>query len=299
MTGCPEGIRHSAMLIVVGYIIVLAATLGGFMIAGGHPAVLMHVSEFVVIGGIAMGLLVIASPKKVLTNTLHATMVALRGNLPARADYLDMFKVLYELFMTGKKSGLIALDEHVSSPETSPVFLKYPGFLKHKARLDFLCNGLKPIIDGKIKPDQLQPLLEAEIETREEEGHGPITVLSLVGDSLPGIGIVAAVLGIINTMAAIADGPEAVGERVAAALTGTFLGVLGAYGFVNPLTNRIKFNEEAETKYFSCMAAAIAAFARGLAPIMAIEIARRNLDASLAPGSEELEQMLKAALSGR
>ena len=124
----------------------------------------------------------------------------------------------------------------VSTPESSSIFQKYPAFLKDKHRIEFLCNGLKPIIDGKIKPDQLQPLLEAEIKTREEGGHGPLTVLSLVGDSLPGIGIIAAVLGIINTMAAIAEGPEAVGEKVAAALTGTFLGILGAYGFINPLT---------------------------------------------------------------
>jgi len=287
------------MLILVGYFIVLGATLGGFMVAGGHPAVLLHVSEFIVIGGVAMGVLVVASPSKTLKATVNASMVALKGALPGREDYLDLFKVLYELFMTGKKSGLIALDEHVSDPESSSIFQKYPGFLKHKERVEFLCNGLKPIIDGKIKPDQLEPLLEAEIKTREEESHGPITVLALVGDSLPGIGIIAAVLGIINTMAAIAEGPEAVGEKVAAALTGTFLGILGAYGFINPLTNRIKFNDEAEVKFFSCMSKAISAFAHGLAPIMAIETARRSLDATLVPGPDELETELKKALSGR
>jgi chemotaxis protein MotA len=287
------------MLILIGYLIVVGATLGGFMIAGGHPAVLMHVSEFVVIGGIAMGLLVVASPNKVLKGTVHAIMSALTGKRPGRDDYLDLFKILYELFMTGKKSGLIALDEHVSNPEASPIFQKYPNFLKNKERMEFLCNGLKPIIDGKIKPDQLQPLLEAEINSREEEAHGPITVLNLVGDSLPGIGIIAAVLGIINTMAAISEGPEAVGEKVAAALTGTFLGVLGAYGFINPLTNRIRFNEESDAKYFHCVATAIGAFARGLAPIMAIEISRRALDASLVPDAEDLEHQLKAALAGK
>ncbi|BET66065.1 flagellar motor stator protein MotA [Opitutales bacterium ASA1] len=287
------------MLIIIGYVIVLVATLGGFMIAGGNPVVLLHVSEFVVIGGIALGVLVVASPSKTIKHTIHASMVAFKGALPARADYMDLFKILYELFMTGKKSGLIALDEHVSSPETSAIFQKYPGFLKHKDRLSFLCNGLKPIIDGKIKPDQLQPLLEAEIKSKEQEGHGPLIILGLVGDSLPGIGIVAAVLGIINTMAAIADGPEAVGQKVAAALTGTFLGILGAYGFINPLTNRIKFNDEMEIKYFQCMATAISSFARGLAPIMAIEIARRSLDHSLTPGADELEQELKNALAGK
>jgi chemotaxis protein MotA len=269
------------------------------MIAGGHPAVLMHISEFVVIGGIGMGILVVASPQKTLKHTFNACIVALKGKLPARSDYLDMFKVLYELFMTGKKSGLIALDEHVSSPESSNIFKKYPAFLQSKERLDFLCNGLKPIIDGKIKPDQLGPLLQAEIDTKEHESHGPISVLTLVGDSLPGVGIIAAVLGIINTMAAISEGPEAVGEKVAAALTGTFLGILGAYGFINPLTSRIRFNDEAETKYYQCMATAISGFAKGLAPIMAIETARRSLDETLTPGADDLEQQLKAALQGR
>ncbi|RME68606.1 MAG: flagellar motor stator protein MotA, partial [Verrucomicrobia bacterium] len=249
--------------------------------------------------GVALGVLVVASPSKTLKATIHAAMVALKGALPGKEDYMDMFKVLYELFMTGKKSGLIALDEHVSDPNASSIFQKYPGFLKHKERVEFLCNGLKPIIDGKIKPDQLEPLLEAEIKTREEESHGPITVLMLVGDSLPGIGIVAAVLGIINTMAAIAEGPEAVGEKVAAALTGTFLGILGAYGFINPLTNRIRFNDEMEVKFYACMAKAISAFAHGLAPIMAIESARRSLDPSLVPGPDEMETQLKKALSGR
>jgi len=287
------------MLILVGFVIVLAATLGGFVYAGGHPLVLMHLSEFIVIGGIAVGILVIASPAKVLKNTLHAIQVALKGALPGRDDYMDLFKILYELFMTGKKSGLIALDEHVSNPENSAIFRKYPRFLAHEHRMSFLCNGLKPIIDGKIKPDQLQPLLQAEIDTKEHEGHAPISMLQLVGDSLPGVGIIAAVLGIINTMNAISEGPEAVGEKVAAALTGTFLGILGAYGFINPLANRIKFNEEFETKYYQAMATAISSFARGLAPIMAIEIARRSLDESLVPPADELEHALKAALSAK
>ena len=287
------------MLILIGYFVVVAATLGGFILAGGHPAVLLHVSEFVVIGGIGIGVLIVASPKDVMINTIRATTTAIKGTLPGRDDYMDLLKVLYELFLTGKKSGLIALDEHVSEPENSSIFQKYPGFLKNKGQVEFLCNGLKPIIDGKIKPEQLQPLLEAEIEAKEREAHGPVTVLNLVGDSLPGIGIIAAVLGIINTMAAISEGPEVVGERVAAALTGTFLGILGAYGFVNPLTNRIKFNDESTVQYYNCMATALSAYARGMAPIMAIELARRNVDAKLLPGADELEQTLKAAISPR
>ncbi len=264
------------------------------MIAGGNPILLMHVSEFIVIGGIAIGLLVIASPASVVKQIVGDTIKCLKGNKVTGDDYLDLMKLLYEIFMLGRRNGLIALDEHVSSPEESSIFNKYPSILKDHHRVSFLRNALRPIIDGKIKPDQLQDLLQSELDTMEDEAHQPIDILNLVGDSLPGIGIVAAVLGIINTMASIAEGPEAVGEKVAAALTGTFLGVLGAYGFVNPLGKRISFLHKGELAYFNTMAKAISGFARGLAPIMAVEIARRSLEETVKPDADELEKTLKS-----
>ena len=282
------------MLLVIGYIIVLGAVLGGFVIAGGNPVLLLHVSEFVVIGGVAAGVLVIASPSTVMKHIIHDIQKCLKGSSISQDDYMDLMKLMYEIFMIGRRNGLIALDEHVGNPEESSIFNKYPSFMKDNHRVQFLRNALRPIIDGKIKPDQLQDLLNSEIETMEEEAHHPIDVLNLVGDSLPGIGIVAAVLGIINTMAAIAEGPEAVGEKVAAALTGTFLGVLAAYGFVNPLTKRISFMHKAEFTYYNTMSKAISGFARGLAPIMAVEIARRSLEEAVRPEADELEKTLKA-----
>ncbi|TVR49986.1 MAG: flagellar motor stator protein MotA [Puniceicoccaceae bacterium] len=287
------------MLIVIGYFIVLASTIIGFMMAGGHPMVLMHLSEFVIIGGIALGILVIASPKSVLIGLVGQIMDALRNRSVGKEQYLDLLKILYELFMVGRRNGLLALDEHVSSPDTSTILQKYPNFAQSKERVDFLCNALKPIIDGKIKPDQLQPLLEAEIQSMERKAEAPVGVMNLVGDSLPGVGIIAAVLGIINTMGAIADGPEMVGKKVAAALTGTFLGILGAYGFVNPLTNLLKLNNQSQEQYYICMSKAIGAFAKGLAPIMAIELARRSLDNTLVPTADELEQMLRNLNPGK
>jgi len=160
--------------------------------------------------------------------------------------------------------------------------------------MEFLLNGLKPVIDGKIKPDQLEELMTAELDSKGDEADHPVHVLNLVGDSLPGIGIVAAVLGIINTMSAISDGPEAVGERVAAALTGTFLGVFFAYGLVNPLANRVKFNNASDQQYLRCILAAVAGFAKGLAPLTAVEVARRSLESSVQPTADELETKLKA-----
>jgi chemotaxis protein MotA len=281
------------MLILVGGVIVFAATLGGFMMAGGHPGVLLHPSEFVVILGIALGVLVIATPSHVIKEIIHKLKESLGGKSAGRKDYLELLKLLYEVFMIGRRNGLIALEEHAMNPKASAVFQKYPSLLHHHERLEFLVNGLKPIIDGKIKPDQLEELMTAELVAKEIESDHPVHAMQMIGDSLPAIGIVAAVLGIINTMGAISEGPEVVGEKVAAALTGTLLGIFFAYGFVNPLANRIKANNQSEHQCLKCIMQAVAGFAKGLAPLTAVEIARRSLDSSVQPGGEELETALK------
>jgi chemotaxis protein MotA len=282
------------MLVILGALIVFASTLGGFMLAGGKPLVLLHVSEFVVILGVAGGVLVIASPGHVLKEVVHKVKAAIVGKAPQKADFFDLLKLLYEILMLGRRNGLIALEEHVMEPHNSAIFKRYPSILNHHERLQFLCNGLKPIVDGKIKPDQLEGLMAAEIEAKAEEADHPVHILTMVGDSLPGIGIVAAVLGIINTMAAIADGPDIVGERIAAALTGTLLGIFFAYGFVNPMANRIKFNNAADIQCLRCIKHAVASFAKGLAPQTAVEIARRSLDSSVQPDADTLEAAVKA-----
>jgi chemotaxis protein MotA len=287
------------MLLAIGFLVVLFSMLGGFMLAGGNPIVLLHLSEFVVILGISAGVLIVASPKSVLMRLLGDIKESFSGKGAGKDEFLDLLKMLYEIFMIGRRNGLIALDEHVSDPANSTIFQRYPSVTAHKERLEFLCNALRPIIDGKIKPDQLEDILDTEIEAKQEQAHGPLHVLNLVGDSLPGIGIVAAVLGIINTMGAIAEGPEMVGYKVAAALTGTFLGVYCAYGFVNPLGRRITFNHRAHFQYYEIMAKSVSGFAKGLAPLMAIEIARRTLDSDIQPGADELEQMLKALNAGK
>lgn len=281
------------MLIIVGSLIVFASTLGGFMLAGGSPLVLLHVSEFVVILGVAAGVLVIASPGHVLKHIIHKVKECITGKAADEKDFTDLLKLLYEIFMIGRRNGLIALEEHIMNPKQSSIFQRYPTVLNHHERIEFICNGLKPVVDGKIKPDQLESLMVAELEAKNAEAHHPVHILHLVGDSLPGIGIVAAVLGIINTMAAISEGPEKVGEKVAAALTGTLLGIFVAYGFVNPLANRVHFNNQSDAQFLKCIMQAIAGFAKGLAPLTAVEVARRSLDSSVQPGSAELEVALK------
>ncbi len=282
------------MLIIIGGVIVFAATIGGFMIAGGHPGVLLHISEFVVILGIAAGVLVIATPLHVIIGIAHKLKEALAGKTAGKKDFFDLLKLLYELFMMGRRNGLIALEEHVMDPPKSSVFMKYPSLLNNHERLHFLCNGLKPVIDGKIKPDQLEHLMTAELKAKMTEMDHPVHALQMLGDSLPAIGIIAAVLGIINTMSSIAEGPEVVGEKVAAALTGTMLGIFFAYGFFNPLANRVKSNNESEMMFLTCIMHAVAGFAKGLAPLTAVEVARRSLDHSVQPGAEELETAVKS-----
>ena len=282
------------MLILIGAFIVLASTVGGFMIAGGHPLVLLQLSEFIVILGVAGGVLVIASPGHVLKDIVHKVKGALLGKTANREEFNELLKLLYEVFMVGRRNGLIALEEHVMDPEKSSIFQRYPSVLNHPERIEFLCNWLKPVIDGKIKPDQLEELMGAELDAKAMESEHPVHILQLVGDSLPGIGIVAAVLGIINTMASISEGPAKVGEHVAAALTGTLLGIFFAYGFISPLAIRVKFNNASEEQFLNCIMQAVAGFAKGLAPLTAVEIARRSLDSSVQPGGAELEAAVKA-----
>ncbi len=281
------------MIIIIGAIIVLASVLGGFMMAGGHPGALIQIAEFVVICGAAGGAMIIMSPKKVLMDLLHGMIGALKGAPHNKAAYEELFKALYELFMLARRNGMIALEEHVTAPENSAILAKYPVFTKNKHAVELLCGALRPIIDGKVKPDQLKMLLEVQMESMEAEHHKPISVLTKAADAMPGFGIVAAVLGIVVTMGSIAGPIEEIGHHVAAALVGTFLGILISYGFLNPLAVNMEFIGEAEMAYSKCIASSVVGFANGMAPIMAVEMARRGLESDLRPSAEQLEKMLK------
>jgi len=281
------------MILILGYLIVLGATLGGFLEAGGKIGLLFPISEYIIIIGISIGLMVIASPVSLLKNIVRKIKVAFRNQAVPTSDYTDLLKLLYELFSKARRGGLIAIEDDVMAPKDSPILSKYPSFINDRERLEFLANSLKPVIDGRLKPEQLGGLLHADFEAKEEDAVQPVHILNLIGDSLPGIGIVAAVMGIINTMAAIAMGPEKVGAKVASALVGTFLGVLGAYGFINPLAARIKLNNVYELQYFAVIMKGVLGFTGGMAPIMAIEAARRAIDPAFQPTAEAVEEMVK------
>jgi chemotaxis protein MotA len=237
------------------------------------------------------------APKNVIISLVKQMVGTLKGSPYGRKAYEDLFKALYELFMLGRRNGMIALEEHVLTPETSSIFTKYPTLVKDHHAMAILCGGLKPIIDGKVKPDQLKLLLDTELDTMDDEHHSPIDVLTKVADAMPGFGIVAAVLGIVITMASIAGPVEEIGHHVAAALVGTFLGILISYGFLNPIAVNMAFVGAAELAFFRTIGIAVVGFANGMAPIMAIEVARRGLNSSVKPSADELEAMVKQAIA--
>jgi chemotaxis protein MotA len=282
------------MIIVIGFIVVIASVLGGFVWGGGHVAALVHPNELIIIAGGALGAMVVMSPRKVLKDLVSGLVTCLKGSPHSRVAYDELLKLLYELFLLGRRNGMIALEEHVMEPQNSQIFQKYPLFSNNPHAVEFLCGSLRPIIDGKIKPDQLRLLLDVEIERMEEEHHAPVNVLTKTGDAMPGFGIVAAVLGIVITMASIAGPVEKIGEHVAAALVGTFLGILLAYGFINPLAMNLEFIGAAELDYTRCIAACVTGFAGGMAPVTAVELGRRGLSSELRPSADEMEQMFKA-----
>jgi chemotaxis protein MotA len=282
------------MVLIIGLIIVMGSVVVGLSLGGASILVLLHLSEFVVVLGICFGVMVIASPLSTLKLIASKTVIAVKGGPFPKSAYEDVMKMLYQLFMLARKEGLLALEDHLADVRKSEVCSQYPSFVNNPRAVNFFADTLRPIVDGRVKPDQLQSIVNAELDSMRKEANEPVGILALVGDSFPGIGICAAVLGIIITMGSVAEGAETVGYKVAAALTGTFLGVFGAYGFINPLTALIEKNNEAEERYYRLIGQSIVSFAMGMAPLMAVEMGRRSLMSNERPDAEALENTLKS-----
>jgi chemotaxis protein MotA len=281
------------VLAIVGLIVVIGSVLGGFMIAGGHPLVLFHTSEIVAIGGTALGTVLISTPMPVLKSMGAKLGGVFKGSHFTKALYLDALKMLYELFQIARKDGLVAIEPHIESPDKSTVFKKYPAILHDHHAIEFLCDSLRLVLVGSVPPFDLDGLMEAEIDVHHEEEAAAVGAVQKVGDALPGIGIVAAVLGIVVTMGAISGPVEEIGEHVSAALTGTFLGVLFAYGFLGPLATAMEHGNAAHGRFYQFLRASVVAFAKGYAPIVATEFGRRAISADVRPTFAEMENACK------
>jgi len=278
----------------LGILIVMGSVAGGFLLAGGHLAALWQPSEFVVIVGTALGAVFIGQPPAVLRATL-GQLLSLPRAAVGRQDCLDLLTMLAQIFQLTRKEGLVALESHVNSPEASALFTPYPRFLADKQALRFLLDTLELLISGAtINPHDLESLLELDVEARHEGDQLPSRVLSNVADALPGIGIVAAVLGIIITMQHIGGPPSEIGHHVAAALVGTFLGILLSYGFVQGLSTNLAGKSGARKAYLLAQQHVLVAMQRGAPPSAAVEFGRRSLPETMRPSSEELTAAIRA-----
>jgi chemotaxis protein MotA len=283
------------MIVLVGVVVVLAAVAGGYVMEGGHLHVLFQPAELVIIGGAALGAMLIGTPIKTLVELLRQ-LPRIVGRSPSRKDYQELLVMLYRLLNVARRDGLPAVENHVEKPNDSAILGQYPTFLRNHHAVHFLCDTLRLIISGAaIQPHDLEAMLDMDIDTHHEEKAGPSRVLQVLGDSLPGLGIVAAVLGIVIAMGAIDGPPEELGHKVGAALVGTFLGVLLAYGFMQPLANTLASRQEEEGRYVQAIKWVLLAFHRGAVPLTAVEFARRSLFSHCRPSFTDLESACRAA----
>jgi chemotaxis protein MotA len=282
------------MFVIIGAIVVIGGVLGGYVLEGGHILALYQPLEVMIIGGAALGSLLIATPLNVIKGMIKQ-MTGVFGSGYGKNDYKDLLVMMFEIFNIARKDGLIGLENHVEHPEDSEIFKRYPKFLKNHHAVNFFADTMRVIISGAVQPHDLEDLMENDIEAMKEEELHPSHSLGSVADSLPGLGIVAAVLGIVITMGVIDGPPEEIGHKVAAALVGTFLGILACYGFVGPLAANMKHRVMVDLQYINCMKHALLSFNKGVAGVIAVEFARRTLFEDVRPGFTELEEACNEA----
>jgi chemotaxis protein MotA len=283
------------MLAIIGIAVVTISVFLGFAIAGGPLLVLIQPAEFLIIGGSAAGSLLIASSPAVMRQIMRQALGAMKASPFNRALYLDLLQLMYELLGKAKKSGLIALEKDLASPAESPIFSAHPAVLARTEAVHFLSEALGMLVDGTMRADDFEMVLGAHLDTHHDEQGKPAMALLKVGDALPGLGIVAAVLGIIITMQHVAGKPEEIGHHVAVALVGTFLGIFLSYGYVQPLAANMENQAEADSRFLLCIKNCLVAFARGAPPLVAVEVARHVIWSDDRPDAEALSEACRNA----
>jgi chemotaxis protein MotA len=281
------------MFIIIGIVVVFGAVAGGYVMEHGNFRVLLQPAELITIGGAAVGTVLIANPLHILKKIGGGIAGAFGNSKFNKQKYLDTLKMLYELFTRARRDGLMALETDSDSPEQSTIFSKYPNFLKDRYALAFVCDSIRMASSGGIEPFDADQMIENDMEVHHQEANAPIVSLSAVADSLPGLGIVAAVLGVVITMGSLGGPPEEIGKKVAAALVGTFLGILLCYGLVGPLAANMAKAVDDEHAYYQVLRVTIVAFMKGTAPSLAVEIGRRAIPGRVRPAFQEAEMYIK------
>jgi chemotaxis protein MotA len=282
------------MFAIIGILVVFGAVVGGYLMESGHIQVLLQPAELVIIAGAALGTLMVANPPHILKKIAAGFLAAFSNSRYTRQKYLNTLKMMYELFAKARKEGLMSLEADSDEPRESAVFSKYPDFLEDHHALDFVCDTLRMASSGAIEPFDADQMMEADMEVHHNQAMQPISALSTVADSLPGLGIVAAVLGVVITMGALGGPPEQIGHKVAAALVGTFLGILLCYGVVGPIASNLSKLAEEENAHFQVLRVLLNAFMKGITPIMAMELGRRSIPDHVRPSFQEAESYCKS-----
>ena len=281
------------MFSIIGIVVVFGAVICGFLMEKGHLLVLIQPSEMVTIGGAAIGTILIANPIATIKAMASGVLGVLTPSAFGKDRYLNTLKMMYELFNKVRKGGLTAIEVDVEKPHESELFKRYPQFLKDHHSEAFICDTMRTAISGGVDPFDMDQMMELDMEVAHHEALQPIQALTSVADALPGLGIVAAVLGVVITMGSLGGPPEEIGKKVAAALVGTFLGILMCYGVVGPLAANMTKAVEEHHAYLHVLRVIILAFLKGLAPILAIEMGRRAIPEGVRPTFDEMEKECK------
>jgi chemotaxis protein MotA len=283
-------VPRGSMFSIVGILIVLGSVLGGFLMEKGKLPVLLQPSEFVTIAGAALGTVLAANPIRIVKGIATGVIGVLKGNAVPEKRYIESLKMLFEVFTKARKEGLVAIESDIEEPDKSPIFSKYPTFLADHHVTAFVCDTLRMAVTGGVKPFDLDQMMELDLEVHHHTALAPTQALTSMADALPGLGIVAAVLGIVITMGALGGPPAEIGRKVAAALVGTFLGILLCYGVIGPLAANMAKAVEEKHAYYGVLRTTMLAFIKGTAPIMAVEIGRRAIPEYVRPKFTDMER---------
>jgi chemotaxis protein MotA len=281
------------MFIIIGIVIVFGAVAAGYKMEHGNLLVLVQPAELIIIGGAALGTVLIANPWHILKKIVAGIGAIFGASKFSKQHYLDSLKMMHELFGRARKEGLMALESDSDMPDQSPIFSKYPKFLKDHHALAFVCDSIRMASSGGIEPFDADQMIENDMESHHQQASLPVAALATMVDSLPGLGIVAAVLGVVITMGALGGPPEEIGQKVAAALVGTFLGILLCYGLVGPISSNMAKAADEEHAYYQVLRVLIVAFMKGTAPSLAVEIGRRAIPGNVRPEFQETENYIK------
>lgn len=281
------------MFAIIGIVVVFAAIAGGYLMEHGNIRVLLQPAELLIIGGAGAGTLLVANPLHILKGIAAGLPGVFKGSKFNKQWYLDSLRMMFDLFSRARRDGLVAIEGDADDPEKSAVLSKYPAFLADHHLRDFVCDTMRMMASNAVEAFELDQMIELDMDVHHHEANQPVSALSTMADSLPGLGIVAAVLGVVITMGALGGPPEEIGRKVAAALVGTFLGILMCYGLVGPLAANMAKAAQDEHAYLYVMRVAMASFIKGTAPIMAVEVARRAIPGHVRPSFQELESFCR------